>query len=333
MSMKKNQQFEKNLSLVADLIRRSPRIILACHMNPDGDAIGSLLALGLGLRKMRKSVVLLCPDPVPERYRTLPGATSVKQEYKGKADLAISVDCGSLQQLARLEMAFGQSKRIIEIDHHEYRTRFGDLQLISDQVSCVGEIVLQLLQSLKIKLDDRIGECLMISTLVETSSFSRQEVGPTTFDFCSRLMKLGIDFQKISERYYWRKRFSAVKLAGLCFTRVTLRAHRQLVWSIARARDYRECQARQEDIDHVADEMMMIEGVKVALLFREIDGNMLRVSLRSKDRINIGSLATLYGGGGHRDVAGCRIHNNDKTLEQFIEQASQLIYRNQKYKD
>ena len=325
--------FQSKLHQTAELIRKSRKIILACHMNPDGDAIGSLLALGQGLKRLRKSVELLCPDPVPQRYLSLPGAKGIKQSYQGKADLAISVDCGSIIQLSQLEHAFEKSERIIEIDHHIYRTRFGDIQLVDRHVCSVGEIIYQLLLLLNVKLDKYIGECLMISTLVETSSFSRQDIKMSTFDFCSRLMQLGIDFQKVSERYYWRRKLSSLKLSGLCFTRLAMRANQELVWSIVDKEDFKRFKGDQADVDSVPDEMLMIENVRVAILFREIDDNRLRVSLRSRGNINIGYLASLYGGGGHLDVAGCRIHKNEKTIEKFINQACQLIYKNKRFRN
>lgn len=321
--------FQNKLRLTAELIKKSNKIILACHMNPDGDAIGSMLGLGLGLLKLGKSVVMLCPDPVPSRYLTLPGAHRIRQSYHDTADLAISVDCGSIVQLSKLEQAFEKSKRIVEIDHHIYRTRFGDIQLIDRTVCSVGEIIYLLLQELEVKLDKRISESLLISALIETSSFSRQDIKTATFDFCSKLMQNGVDFSKVSERYYWKKKLSAIHLSGLCFTRIIARAKNRLVWSIIFKKDYEKYKGHQEDVDAVADDMMMIEDVMVAILFREIEDNMLRVSLRSKGKINVGYLATIYGGGGHRDVAGCRIHNNEKTIEKFINQACNLIYRPQ----
>ena len=323
--------FINKLRLTADLINKSEKIILACHMNPDGDAIGSMLGLGLGLLKLKKNVKMLCPDPVPERYLTLPCAKRICQTYQETADLAISVDCGAIVQLSRLEQAFEKSKRIVEIDHHVYRTRFGDIQLIDRNVCSVVEIIYLLLQELGVKMDKRIAECLLISALIETSSFSRQDIKTTTFDFCSKLMQVGVDFSEVSERYYWKKRLSSIQLAGLCFTRIAVRAKNNLVWSAIYKKDFKKYKGHQDDVDAVADDMMMIEGVNVAVLFREIEDNMLRVSLRSKPGINVGELATIYGGGGHRDVAGCRIHNNEKTIEKFINQACQLIYKSQRH--
>ncbi len=318
-------QLDTNLLQAADLIRKSRNIILACHLNPDGDAIGSMLGLGLALRKIRKSVVMLCADKIPERYIMLPGAKSVKRAHQGAGDVAISVDCGGMNQLAKIEEVFNKSKRIIEIDHHAYRTRFGDVQLIDDKACSVGEIVYLFLEKLKIPCDHKICECLLTSLLVETLSFSRQDVKTVTFDIMSKLMKSGVDFRKISDRYYWRKKLSVMHLSGLCLTRVKLVSHNKLAWSIVSKADYEKYRGRQEDVDAVPDDMMLIEDVKVAILFREIDDGLLRVSLRSRDNVDIGYLASIYGGGGHHDVAGCRIHNNEKNIQKFILQACRLL--------
>ena len=325
------ERLKNSLRLAADLIKKNSNIILACHLNPDGDAIGSMLGLGLGLNKMKKSITMLCADEVPERYITLPGARRIKRQYHNVADLAISVDCGGMNQLAKIEEAFNKSKRIVEIDHHAYRTRFGDVQLIDDHASSVGEIIFLLLQKLGILLDKKIAECLLTSMLVETLSFSRQDVKTETFEILSKLMAGGIDFRAISDRYYWKRKLSSVHLSGLCLSRVKMMAKNKLAWSVVYKRDFQEFHGKQEDVDSVADDIMLIQGVKVSLLFREIEDNILRVSLRSKEGIDIGYLASIYGGGGHHDVAGCRIHNNERTIQKFISQACSLIYKKKNY--
>ncbi len=317
--------FEKNLNETAQLIRKAKKIIIACHMNPDGDALGSLLGLGIALRRIKKKVILLCPDKVPSRYIALPCARQVRQKYSQGADVAISVDCGSLAQLSRLEQAFHQSRRIIEIDHHEYRTRFGDIQLVDRKKASVGEIIYLLARKMRIKITKPVAECLLTSMLVETCSFSRPDVKESTFEICSHLMQSGADFMKISNHYYWKKKLSVLRLSGLCFVRIRISVSNQLAWSILTQKDFEDYQGGQEDVDSVPDDMLTIDSVQVTLLFREIDNNMLRVSLRSKGKIDVGYLASIYGGGGHQNVGGCRIHNNKKMIERFIEQAGQLI--------
>ncbi len=321
------KQFQEDLKSTARVIREGRHIILACHLNPDGDAIGSLLGLGFGLAKMGKRIVMLCPDRIPMRYIDLPGARLIKQNFNKQADLAVSVDCASINQLSRLEAAFSKTKRIVEIDHHSYRTRFGDVQLVNKNACSVGEIVLLLLEELGVPLDRKIAECLLTSIIVETSSFSRPDVNIYTFEICAKLMEAGANFRKIAEKFYWQKRLAAVQLTGLALARVRTIAKNKLAWSIITNKDFEHFHGHQEDVDSVADDMMAVADTKITILFREIEGNMLRVSIRSKEGIDVGYLASTYGGGGHPDVAGCRIHNNKKTIEKFVIQAAQLIYK------
>jgi phosphoesterase RecJ-like protein len=321
------KDFKKSLKASVEMIRKSQRIVLACHMNPDGDAIGSMLGLGLGLKKIKKNITLLCPDKIPSRYISLPAAVDVCQSYdhSQSADLAISLDCASLNQLPGVDKVFKQSKYIIEIDHHIYRDQFGDVQLVSARTSSVGEIVYVLLMALGVKIDKKIAECLLTSAIVETSSFSRAEVNIKTFEICAKLLETGVDFNSISERYYWRKSLPAMLLTGLSFTRIKTSCAGKVIWSIIYKEDFAQLKGRHEHVDPVADDLLMVAGTQVALFFRESENNMLRVSLRSKGGIDVGFLATTYGGGGHDTVASCRIHKTKQGVERLIKQAGALL--------
>ena len=325
MSMNK-KEFQKSLKVIAGLIRKSSRIILACHMNPDGDAIGSMLGLGLGLVKMKKKVIFLCPDVIPARYEALPSVKQVKSHCDNAGDLAITLDCASITQLPRIDRILEKSKCIVEIDHHPYRNQFGDIQLISEDASSVGEIVFELLNCLKIKLDKRIAECLLTSAIVETCSFSGESVSKNTFEACAKFVETGVDFNKISQRYYWKKNLPAMHLTGLSYLRVKVTKNNKVAWSIIYKEDFKKFHGKQEDVDPVADDILVTGEAKVSLFFREIENNMMRVSLRSKGAIDVGRLATIYGGGGHHHVSSCRIHNTKGAIEKLIKQAAQLTH-------
>ncbi|MDD3374260.1 MAG: DHH family phosphoesterase [Candidatus Omnitrophica bacterium] len=318
------KEFQKNLKATVKLIRKSQRIILACHMNPDGDAIGSMMGLGLGLAKISKKVIFLCPDAIPARYEALPGVKQVRSQCKDVGDLAITLDCASITQLPRIDRILEKSRYIVEIDHHIYRNQFGDIQLISENASSVGEIVLKLLNCLRIKIDKRIAECLLTSAIVETCSFSGESVSSDTFETCAKLIQTGVDFNKISQRYYWKKNLPAMHLTGLAYLRVKIVKNSNVVWSIIYKEDFKKFNGKQEDVDPVADDILVTGEAKISLFFREIENNMMRVSLRSKGIIDVGRLATTYGGGGHQNVSSCRIHNTKRAIEKLIKKAAQL---------
>jgi len=325
------KEFKSNLKATAELINKSQQIILACHMNPDGDSVGSMLGLGLGLMKLKKNVSMLCSDKIPTRYISLPKAKTVKQVFLKPVDLAISLDCASINQLPGIDKIFKQSKCIVEIDHHVYRDQFGDVQLVSEHTASVGEIVFDLLKELNIKLDRQIAECLLTSAIVETSSFSCAEVNKKTFETCAKLLETNVNFNSIAERYYWRKNLAAMCLTGLSFMRIKTAHHGKIVWSIIYKEDFKEHKGKQGDVDPVADDLLMLAGVEVSLFFREIDNNMLRVSLRSKGNIDVGYLATTYGGGGHDRVSSCRIHKTKTGIEHLIKQASLLVEKSKRF--
>jgi phosphoesterase RecJ-like protein len=324
------REFNKNLKTTVDLIRKSHQIILACHMNPDGDSIGSMLGLGLGLMKMKKNVAMLCSDKIPNRYISLPKAKIVKQTFFKPVDLAISLDCASINQLPGIDKIFKRSKCIVEIDHHVYRDQFGDVQLVSEHAASVGEIIFVLLKELNVSIDKQIAECLLTSAIVETSSFSCAEVNKRTFEICAKLLETDVDFNSISERYYWRKNLAAMYLTGLSLMRIKTAHQGKVVWSIICKEDFKQYKGSQEDVDPVADDLLMLAGAEVSLFFREIDNNMLRVSLRSKGNIDVGYLATTYGGGGHDRVSSCRIHKTKTGMEHIIHQASLLVQKSKR---
>jgi phosphoesterase RecJ-like protein len=321
------KEFNKNLKITADLVKKSHQIILACHMNPDGDSVGSMLGLGLGLMNIGKKVAMLCSDKIPTRYISLPKAKTIKQVFLKPVDLAISLDCASINQLPGIDKIFKQSKCIVEIDHHVYRDQFGDIQLVSEHTASVGEIVFALLKELNVRIDKHIAECLLTSAIVETSSFSCAEVNKRTFETCAKLLETDVNFNSISERYYWRKNLAAMYLTGLSFMRIKTAHQGKIVWSIIYKEDFKQYKGRQEDVDPVADDLLMLAGAEISLFFREIDNNMLRVSLRSKGKIDVGYFATTYGGGGHDKVSSCRIHKTKTGIEHLIKQASLLVQK------
>jgi phosphoesterase RecJ-like protein len=201
----------KNLKKVCEKIKAAHEIAIGCHINPDGDTIGSLLSLGLGLRQMGKKVHLLSQDGVPKRYRALPGARGIRRSFRGKVDLAISVDCGTKELLGKVYRTFERAGYVIEIDHHPVRRAFGDLSLVDPQAPCVGEVIERVLERLGVRIDSDMAENILTSIIVETDSFRMPGLKPSSFDLCARLMRKGVDYYSL---YACRDAFSR-RAAGL----------------------------------------------------------------------------------------------------------------------
>ncbi|MBM3249670.1 MAG: hypothetical protein FJZ09_02355 [Candidatus Omnitrophica bacterium] len=314
-----------NLKLIKQKILRAKRIAVASHINPDGDSLGSLLSLGLALKKLGKRVYLLSPDGVPKRYRRLPGAGGIIRKLNKPVDLAVAVDCSNREILGRSWGTFQKAKDILEIDHHEFRRPFGNIRLVDTRAAAVGELIYPLLKDLKINIDTAIAQNLLTSVVVETDSFRLPNVRPFTFEICHDLMKKKVDFYKLVDMVFWSKTKESTILSGICMARCKFLKNGRLAWSIVRQKDFRNQKGKDEDVDPVADEMRSIKGVRIAVFFREKDNSTLRVSLRSKGKINVAGIAEHFGGGGHFDVAGCSIANKPKAMNKLLAMAKTLL--------
>ena len=313
------------LKKAKESIARAKDIAIASHVNPDGDSIGSLLSLGIGLESIGKRVYMISSDGVPERYRCLPGAGRIIKKTDKQVDLAIGVDCSSKEILGKTFESFKSASNILEIDHHDFRRPFGNIKLVDSKAAAVGELIYLLLEELDADITKDVAQNLMTSIVVETNSFRLPNVRPLTFEVCTKLINLGINFYKLVDTIFWSKRKESAILSGVCMARCRFIKGGRVAWSVIRRKDFNMVRGRDEDVDGVPDEMRSIQSVKIALLFREKERNTLRVSLRSKDKINVASIAEKYGGGGHFDVAGCNIPNSAKAIKEFLRLTACLL--------
>ncbi len=301
-------------------------IAIFSHINPDGDTIGSMLALGLGLKSLGKKVVMLNADSVPKVYQALPGAKLIKKNLKHKnIDLAIAVDCGKGSLLGNNLVDFKSAKKSIAIDHHKIRSKFAKISVVDPKASAAGEIIYHLIKKLEINFTKSISENILTSIIVETNSFRLPSTNSKTFAICAELLKIGINFSKISETVYWSKSKEAMMLWSLCAKRMKFLKQNRLVWSIVRTKDFKQFKALDEDVDPFPNEMLSIKGVQMVIFFREKDNNQLRVSLRSKGKANVALFASKFEGGGHFDIAGFYISNSDQSIKKVIREAKQII--------
>lgn len=315
----------QGLKKAQELIEKAKDVTVVCHVNPDGDCIGSMLALGLALKKLGKKVQMVSPDGIPKRYRFLAGADRVTRTTRKSPDLAVAVDCGSKDLLGKAFEVFKRARNTLEIDHHEIREPFADVQMVDPDAAAVGEQIYLLLGKLGTDVDKDIAENILTSIIVETNSFRLPCVRPFTFELCAELARTGVDFYKLADNVYWANTREIALLSGICLSRCKFKSGGSIVWSIVRRKDFEKARGRDEDVDAVADEMRAIKEVKIAALFREQRKGRLRVSLRSKHHINVARVALLYGGGGHTDVAGCYIPDKISAIKGILTRLDKLV--------
>lgn len=318
---------KKNIEEIKNILHKSESIAISGHLNPDGDSIGSLLALGLGLESIGKRVYMLCCDQIPQKYSSLPGAFRLIKTINTKIDLAIAVDCGNKEVIGPLFEIFRKADNILEIDHHHSRNSFGDLSLIDSEATSAGELVYKLLLELGIKINSSIAQNILTSIIVETNSFRLPGIRSGSFEICADLLRTGVDFYKLSEAVYWVNSRESALLSGICLSRCRFSSQGQLAWSILTKKDFEKIGASEADADPATEKIRSIQGVKIAILFREKTKYQLRVSLRSKCGINVSTIAEKFGGGGHISAAGCIIPNTKQAIKGFLYYTRNLLIK------
>jgi phosphoesterase RecJ-like protein len=295
------------LRRAASAIRTASRILIACHVRPDGDALGSLLALGLGCMALGKRVVMVSPDGVPDAYRFLPLWECVATAAEGEFDLGIGVDADGSARLGSVEAAVLAAPQVIDLDHHIGPAPYGNIQVVDPSAAATGELVFALLDELGVPLTLEIAVSLMTAILTDTGSFRFSNVTPRTLSMAARLVEAGALPGPVYEAVYEQKPAAAVRIAGRALAGLQAEHGGQLVWSALSCADFAAAGATDEDTDGIVGHLQAVKGARVILLFRELADGEVRVSLRARDRTNMARVAQRFGGGGHAPAAGCTL--------------------------
>jgi phosphoesterase RecJ-like protein len=302
---------------VLDAIRQRERFLLTSHARPDGDAVGSLLALWMALNGMGKHAEMQLFDPVPLIYGTLPAADQIRQ-FAGpvvgfEPDAVIFLECDSVER-SRLEGL--EKKFLINIDHHTSGTPFASVNWIDTKASAVAEMVYRLAVAAKVKVTPAMATCLYTALLSDTGSFCYEGTDTSTFALAKELVDRGAAPARIAEDLYFSNPLSKMRLLGAALT--TLRRDGGVAWLWTTHDDMVRLGASDEDALGIVNYAIGISGVEVAVFLREMADGRIRVSLRSKSTIRVTHVAEQFGGGGHENASGC-------TLDGPIEDATERI--------
>lgn len=314
------------LDEAAQLIESARRIAVVCHVSPDGDAIGSMIALALALKKVGKAVTMATPDPVPAPYAFLAGTENIEDslgEVSG-FDLAIALDCDSQRRTGPLEAVLRSSKYILNIDHHASNSGFGDVALVSPRASAAAELVYELVGRLAIPIDQEIAEALYVAILTDTGSFRQANATSRAFGICADLVGYGVRPDKVARRVYESKRLSSIKLLGLAAGRVRSTEDEAIVWSWLTQADFGSAGAGDDETEGIVEFLRAVDKAAVAVLFVETQDGETRVSFRATSAVDVSEIAAGFGGGGHPGAAGCILKESlDSAQDQVISAASQ----------
>lgn len=288
-------------------LRSANSVNLACHVNPDGDALGSLLAAALALRGLGKTVHPSWgtePVQVPPSYEFLPGTELLVQPSElSSADVFLALDCGASHRLGSLETTAHACDPLINVDHHPGNDLFGSLNVVVTSVSSTAEVVTRLLQDLGVEIDRDIATNLYVGILTDTGRFQYSNSTPDTLRLAADLLSRDVDAPFIAQEVYESAPFGFLKLVGRVLDRAVLHEEQRFVYSWIKLQDLTETGVAPDEIDGLIDLVRSTRAADVAAMFKEQQDGTWRVSMRSKGP-SVGGLARSRGGGGHELAAG-----------------------------
>jgi phosphoesterase RecJ-like protein len=314
---------EADLAAVAAALRGHDRFLVTTHENPDGDALGSLLATTLALRQLGKDAVMYLGGqaPLPGEYRFM-GLDELRRALPDDAAerVLVAVDCANESRLGPDPEILHTAPLVVDIDHHHDNTRFGDVNLVVSDASSSGEVLRDVFRELGVELKPEIAEPLYIALVTDTGRFQYTNTTPKALRLAAELVEAGADVHRVFQGVYESVQFAKLKLLARALGRAQIHEGGRVVVSYLLRNDFAEVGAAEPYSEGIIDYLRAVEGADMAALIREpprADGPTRRVSLRaSVDELDVSAIARKWGGGGHRQAAG---FSSERTIAEITE--------------
>ena len=295
---------EATLDQVVAAIRARQRFVITSHARPDGDAIGSQLAMALALRALGKQVRVVDADPAPPPMRELPSMEliEVAPRVDDPGDAVITMECGDIGRPGVEGLARGY---VINIDHHPGNTGFGALNWIDLSAAACGEMVFDLIVALGTPVTPEIATHIYLTILTDTGQFHFSHITPRTFDICRRCVEAGADPTAISRAVYDNNSLGRVRLFGAVLNDMRLDASGQVATLVMDRELTARCEGSYDDTEGLINFPLTVKDIQAVVFFKENGPDDWRISMRSKGAVNINAVAREFGGGGHVNASGC----------------------------
>jgi phosphoesterase RecJ-like protein len=310
---------------IADAIRARRRFVLSSHARPDGDSIGSQLAMAYALRALGKEATVVNADPAPPPLMAFPGVADIHiaPRAEGDFDAAIIMECGDLERtgVAGLDRFF-----VINIDHHPGNTGYGQINWFDAGAAACGELVFDLVRALGVPLSLEIATHIYLAILTDTGSFHYSSISPRTFDICRQCLEAGVDPVLVARNVYDSNNMGRLKLFGAVLSAMQIDATGRIAIVYLDHEMARAAGGTYEDTEGLINLPLTVKEIQAVVFFKQDEGDQYRVSMRSKGDIDIGAVAKSFGGGGHKNAAGCTVSGAIDALQKtFIEKIEEAI--------
>ena len=312
LKMKNNVTFND----IYKLINENHSFLITSHINPDGDAIGSELALYFILKKLNKEAIIINQDDLPKIYDFLPGSQYINNKNKNiekveNTDIVIILDSSNINRIGDIQKLLYHQKIFINIDHHCSNDSYGEINYVDTKASSTGEIIFNFINYINPEiLDETIAACLFVAIITDTGSFRYENTTEKTFMVVSKLLSTGIKPHIISQNIYNRKTFGELKLLGSALASLETDEANFASWVTIDRKMLKKTNTVDEDTEGIIDMVTTLKDSEVSILFRETDNGYTKVSLRSKGHFDVNQFASEFNGGGHPNAAGCFLKEN-----------------------
>jgi phosphoesterase RecJ-like protein len=309
---------ETTAAQVAAEIRRRQRFVVVSHARPDGDAVGSSLAMALALRRLGKDARVVSRDRVPPQMQVFPGVESIEvvDHIEDAGDAVIILECGDAQRtgIAGIERGY-----IINIDHHPGNALFGAMNWLDLSAAACGEMVFELIGELGVSLTPEIATHVYIAILTDTGAFHYSNITPRTFDICRQCVEAGVNPPAVARSIFDSNNLARLKLYGAVLHQMQLDPTGHIATVYVDQRLAHECGGTYEDTEGLVNLPLTVKDIVAVAFFKENGPGDWRISMRSKGAINVNAVAREFGGGGHTNASGCSARGEFADLKMLFE--------------
>lgn len=287
-------------------IKKSKNIVIVTHENPDGDAVGSSLAMYHALNGLKKNVDIIIPE-YAKCFNELPGIDEVIKESDKVYDLAISLDAATDKLLNVWVKYFREADQRIVIDHHSTNTMFGDINYVDLSAPACAQVVYMLIKHYRWKITPEIGTCIMAGIITDTGGFQYSGVSKDTFNIAAELLDVGVNISKVYKKVFDTKTKSSFELRRIAIDRMEFLEDGKIAFTYVTNEDERKVNAGVGDYEGIVSEGRSVEGVEVSIFLHELKDGEFKISLRSNSYVNVSDVCIMFGGGGHIRAAGAKM--------------------------
>ena len=314
---------------LAQWVRRHDDYVLIGHVHPDGDAVGTCMAVCLALRALGRRAFVCLPDPVPRMYAGYPHADEVVTagcEMPFEPKTAFALDVSETFRMGGAQALFDGCADQAVLDHHGSNPGFGDLCCVDGQAAAAGQLAMRLLDALDVNLTDDMALWLFVALSTDTGHFRFSSTSPETFRCAARLVEAGADVAALTRDLWYTRSEGRTRLLGAILGDMQRSVDGRICWSRLTRRMLLNCMATLEDNEGAVNYLLEVEGVELAVLAEERGASQTKFSLRSKADVDVSALAARFGGGGHRQAAGCTIDEPiDAALDKLLRAVAEAI--------